>query len=338
MKTKIALIPAYEPENNFIDLIKKLSTTDFEIVVVDDGSGEKYKNIFDKISKHAKVISYPINHGKGYALKIGLNYIKDNYSSYIVVTMDCDGQHSVKDAIKLSDRCLKYDNTLFLGKRVRSKKTPIRSRIGNSITRFIYKITTGLDVYDTQTGLRAFSDKLMDLLINIDGDRYEYEMNVLLVCSKQKIKIKEVEIETIYIDNNSNSHFDTIKDSILVYKEIIKFSLSSLISFIIDYLLYTLFIILSNNLILSNIIARIISAIFNYVVNRNIVFENKRKISKSIIEYFSLAILILIINTLILDLLVNKLFINAILAKLLVEITLFIISYIVQHKFIFKKN
>lgn len=338
MKTKIALIPAYEPENNFIDLIKELATTDFEIVVIDDGSGEKYKNIFNKISKHAKVISYQANQGKGYALKTGLKYIKDNYSSYIVVTMDCDGQHTVKDAINLADICQKNNNSLILGKRIRSNKTPIRSRIGNSITRLIYRITTGLDVYDTQSGLRAFSDKLLPLLVDIDGDRYEYEMNVLLECSKQKIKIKEVKIETIYIDNNSNSHFNTIKDSILVYKEIIKFSLSSLISFIIDYLLYTLLIILSNNLVLSNIIARIISATTNYIINKNLVFQNKKNISKSVIEYFLLSIIILTINTLILNILVNKLFINSILAKLFVEIFLFTISYTIQHKFIFKKD
>ena len=338
MKTKIALIPAYEPENKFIDLIKELSTTDFEIIVIDDGSGDNYKDIFDKVSKYAKVISYQINKGKGHALKTGLKYIKDNYSSYIVVTMDCDGQHTVKDAINLTNVCQENDNTLILGKRIRSNKTPTRSRIGNSITRFIYKITTGLDVYDTQSGLRAFSDKLIDFLINIDGDRYEYEMNVLLECPKHNIKIKEVEITTIYIDNNSNSHFNTIKDSILVYKEIIKFSLSSLISFIIDYLLYTLLIILSSNLVLSNISARIISTIINYTINKNFVFQNKKHILKTSIKYFTLAIIILIINTSILNILVHKLSINAIIAKLFVEMFLFTISYIIQHKIIFKKD
>lgn len=338
MKTKVVLIPAYEPSKEFINLIKELSKTEFEIVVVDDGSGKDYKDIFDKASKYAKVISYEENKGKGYALKKGLKYIKDTYSSFVVVTMDCDGQHTIKDAIKLSDECINNKNTLILGKRIRGNKTPLRSKIGNAITRFIYKITTGLDVYDTQTGLRAFSDKLIDLLIDVKGDRYEYEMNVLLKCSSNKIKIKEVEITTIYIDNNSNSHFNAIKDSIRIYKELIKFSLSSLISFIIDYILYTLFILLSNKLIISNILARVISSITNYTINKKIVFKNKRKISKTIIEYIILSIFILSINTIILNILVNKLMVNAIVAKLLVEIFLFSISYIVQQKFIFKKE
>lgn len=333
MKEKIVLIPAYEPENNFIDLVKKISTTDFKIIVIDDGSGKKYKHIFDNISKYAKVISYSTNRGKGYALKKGFSYIKDNYSEYIVVTMDCDGQHKIKDAIKLFDCCANEPKTLFLGKRIRSKKTPIRSRIGNSITRFIYRLTTGLDVYDTQTGLRAFSDEIMSFMLDVDGDRYDYEMNVLLYCSKQKIKIKEIEIETIYIDNNSNSHFNTIKDSFIVYRQIIKFSSSSLFSFGVDYLLYTLLIILTCSLILSNVGARIISVIFNYIINKNVIFKREKMGYKSVVEYSFLVIFILVVNTLILDFFVNKLLINALLAKLFVEIILFILGHFLNKKY-----
>lgn len=338
MKEKIVLIPAYEPENNFITLIEELSLTDLKIIVIDDGSGDNYKDIFNQISKYAKVISYKENKGKGYALKTGLKYIKENYSSFIVVTMDCDGQHTIEDALKLIDISKENEKSLILGKRIRSNKTPIRSRIGNSITRFIYRITTGLDVYDTQSGLRAFTDKLIDFLINIEGDRFEYEMNTLLECPKNKIKIQEIEITTIYIDNNSNSHFDTIKDSLLVYKEIIKFSLSSLICFIIDYLLYTIFIFTSKNLVLSNILARVVSTTINYTINKNLVFENNKSKTKTIIEYFILAIIILAINTMILNVLINKLFLNKMLSKLIVEIFLFTISYIIQQRIIFKKR
>lgn len=338
MKTKIVLIPAYEPQDNFIDLVKELSKTEFKIIVIDDGSGEKYQNIFSQISKYAKVLSYKKNKGKGYAIKTCLKYIKDSFSSYVVVTMDCDGQHTIKDAINLANISEKNSNSLIIGKRIRSKKTPIRSRIGNSITRFIYKITTNLDVYDTQSGLRAFTDELTDFLINIEGNRYEYEMNVLLECPKQKIKIKEVEIETIYINNNENSHFNTIKDSLLVYKEIIKFSLSSLVSFIIDYILYILLILSTDNLLLSNITSRIISGTTNYLINKNIVFKNKSNPLKSMIKYFTLVIIILIINTILLDILVNKIYINKIISKLLVELFLFIFSFILQQKLIFKNN
>lgn len=147
---------------------------------------------------------------------------KNIKKDYVVITVDCDGQHSVSDTLNLLNVCEKNPKDLILGKRLREGKIPLRSRLGNAITRFIYRITTGLDVYDTQTGLRAFSKTLVPFMLDIEGDRFEYEMNVLLNCPKNKIKIREVEIKTIYINNNSGSHFNPLKDSFEIYKEILK--------------------------------------------------------------------------------------------------------------------
>lgn len=223
----LAIIPSYKPDNNLIDLVKKLSKEEIDIVIVDDGSGAEYKNILNKCKDYAKIISYEENKGKGYALKTGLKYIKENYKEpYFIVTMDCDGQHTINDAKKVINELFLNDEALIVGKRVRKGKIPVRSRIGNAITRFIYRSATRIDVYDTQSGLRAFSSKLIDYLLKIEGNRFEYEMNVLLKCAKDRIKIKETEITTIYIDNNSSSHFNAIKDSYRIYKEIIKFTLN----------------------------------------------------------------------------------------------------------------
>ncbi len=225
MINKIALVPAYEPDEKLIKLVKELKDADYKIVVVDDGSGENYKKIFHKCNKMSHVISYMTNMGKGYALKKGLEYIKKTYKKdYYVVTLDSDGQHTVEDANHLIEYCKDNKSTLVIGKRIRSEKTPLRSRIGNSITRFVFRKVSDLDIYDTQTGLRAFSSKLTDYLLDIEGERYEYELNVLLKCAKDKVPIKEIEIETIYIDNNSGSHFNTIKDSYRIYRDIFKFS------------------------------------------------------------------------------------------------------------------
>lgn len=332
---KIILIPSYEPDEKLIDLVNELNKNKLEIVVVNDGSNENYNEIFNKIDKKAKVLSYDTNRGKGFALKTGLSYIKQNYNDYVVVTMDSDGQHSVKDAIKLSDYSIKHPKELVIGKRIRSGKTPLRSRLGNSITMLIYRLATKVKVYDTQTGLRAFSNKLMDFMLEVDGDRYEYEMNVLLYAPSNDIKIKEIEIETIYIENNSGSHFNTIKDSYRVYKEIIKYGLSSIISFIIDYSLFTLFSFMLN-ITLSNIFARIISASVNYTINRNIVFKSNKKVSKSLLQYFLLAILILVLNTTILNVLVY-LGLNKYISKIIVELSLSILSFLVQKRMVFKK-
>lgn len=333
---KVILIPSYEPDDKLIKLIDELKKNKLDVIVVNDGSGKEYDSIFNSINKKVKVMSYEKNKGKGYALKTGLEYIRENYKEYIVITMDSDGQHSVKDAIKLGDYAEKHLNELVIGKRIRSKKTPLRSKIGNILTMLVYRLSTGVKVYDTQTGLRAFSHELMDFMQNVDGNRYEYEMNVLLYAPSNNIKIKEIEIETIYIENNEGSHFNTIKDSYRVYKEILKYSLSSIISFIIDYSLFALFGIFLS-ITLSNIFARIISATINFTINKKIVFKSNKSLLVSFIEYALLAIFILTCNTLLLNLLVNV-GLNKFIAKLIVEVSLFIISFLVQKTFVFKKK
>lgn len=339
MLKKIALIPSYEPTKELTNLILELKENKFEIIIVNDGSSEKYDSIFENCSKYVKVLKHDINKGKGAALKTGLDYIIKKYiKDYVVVTMDCDGQHKVEDAIKICNYASSNPNTLVLGKRLRSNKTPLRSRLGNSITRFFYRLVTKIDVYDTQTGLRAFTDKLVSFMLDVEGDRFEYEMNVLLRCASSKIKIKEIEIQTIYINKNSGSHFNTIKDSILVYKQIFKFVVSSLVSFIIDYLLYSIAVLVTNKVVLSNIFARIISASINFNINKKIVFNSNNKASGQIIKYILLAIVILILNSIILNLFVYYLSFDKFIAKIIVEILLFVLSWFVQKNIIFNKG
>lgn len=220
---RIILIPSYEPDNKLINLVDDLNKEEVDIVVVNDGSNETFDNIFNNAQKYAKVISYENNMGKGYALKKGIEYIKDNYKEdYLIITMDSDGQHTIKDAKKLMEYTENNQNVLTIGKRLRDKKIPLRSKVGNAITKFVFYLTTGVRVYDTQSGLRCFTDKLVDNMLSVEGNRFEYEMNVLMMCAKNKIKMKEILIETIYIDNNSGSHFNKFKDSYLIYKNIIK--------------------------------------------------------------------------------------------------------------------
>lgn len=226
MKEKlIILIPAYEPTTKLLDLLKKLKKENLTTIIVNDGSNNTYDEIFNEAKKYAYILKHDVNKGKGRALKTGIEYIQKNFNKdYVIITMDCDGQHTIKDALKLGEYTLNHNEELVTGKRLRNKTTPLRSKIGNSITRFVYRTITGLDVYDTQTGLRAFSNKLVPLMLEIEGERFEYEMNVLLTCSTKKIKITEIQIDTIYIENNSGSHFNSVKDSIKIYKEILKYT------------------------------------------------------------------------------------------------------------------
>ena len=216
----IILIPAYEPDNKLINLVKKINNK-YKVIVIDDGSTNK--GIFDAVKDYSYVISYDNNMGKGFALKTGFKYIKENYKNYIVVCVDADMQHDINDAIKLCEYVEKNNDTLVIGRRHWDNKTPLSNRLGNKITRYVFNKKTGLNIYDTQSGLRAFSYKLMDYMLMIPGNRYEYEMNVLLYLSKYNIKYHEIDIKTIYIGDNSTSHFKAFKDSYRIYKEIYKY-------------------------------------------------------------------------------------------------------------------
>ncbi len=342
----IALIPAYEPEPILINLLRKLCEAEFKIVVVNDGSGEVFSEIFEKAAAYVdKVLVHDVNKGKGAAIKTGLFYIQEYYADdSIVVTVDADGQHRVEDAVKLCNIVSKQREALALGSRRLKDDIPFRSKLGNSVTRLVYRLSTGLKVHDTQTGLRAFGMELVPSLLQIAGERYEYEMNVLLEFARKKIPIVEEEIETIYINDNSSSHFNPLKDSFRVYKEIIKFSAASFVGFIVDYIMYSLLIFLTFRLGLdyairiSNVGARIVSATVNYTLNRRFVFKSESNVVKSAVQYFMLALVILCGNTIVLELLAGKCGINQMLAKVITEIVFFMLSWIVQRCVIFRRK
>ena len=344
-KNRIALIPAYEPDQHMIALLQDLLQAGFISLVVDDGSGEAYADLFRQAETFADVLHHPVNCGKGGALKTGFSYIQKTFgTNCIIVTLDADGQHTAADATKVCQYAEEHPDSLILGSRQLKESVPLRSRFGNSITRHVYAASTGLRVHDTQTGLRAFHVGLLPQFLEISGERYEYEMNVLLECTRRNIPIREVPIATIYFDQNAASHFDTIKDSYRVYREILRFSASSLISFLIDYGLYIVFSLLtthvgfSGNVWISNISARVISAGANYTLNRKIVFHSKARLAKSAGQYFALAALILAGNTLVLSLLVDICGWNRYLSKICTEMLFFLLSWIVQRSLIFKNR
>lgn len=343
---RIALIPAYEPDEKMLSLLEECKSSGFFILIVDDGSGKEYKEIFDKAKKYAKVLTYPENQGKGYAIKTGLSWIKEHcgQEAYAVVTLDADGQHKVEDAVRVSEEARKYPDSLILGSRNFDGKVPLRSRLGNTITRLVYFLATKKHIYDTQTGLRGFDKCLIPELLSISGERYEYEMNVLLEFPKREIELREIGIETIYLENNSSSHFDTLRDSWKIYSEIIKFTASSFTGFVTDYLMYGLLLMgltktgIPYSVTFANVGARVVSAGVNYSLNRKFVFQSETDARKSALEYFLLALVILIGNTVVLNMLVQAVGMNRYFAKICTELLFFIFSWVVQRKMIFRKE
>lgn len=335
---KIAIIPAYQPEETMPELLMQLGQEGFINIVVDDGSGLAFVQRFEAAAEYATVLTHSENQGKGAALKTAMAYISKTFSPpYVVVTVDADGQHKPADALRICEEAAQHPDALILGSRKLNPSVPLRSKLGNTITRLVFRLTSGTYVYDTQTGLRAFSWQLLPTLAQIPGNRYEYEMQMLLSLAEQKIPMQEVPIETVYLQGNRSSHFDTVRDSYRIYKEILKFSASSLLSFGVDYLLFCLLLPMFGSVIPANIFARICSSTLNYTLNRKLVFRSNCSVPTSALRYFALAAGILLCNTLLVKLFCG-IGVPALLAKLFTEMLLFLVSWLVQHQFIFKRG
>lgn len=338
------VIPAYQPDNKLIKLVEKIhDKSDFKILIIDDGSSPACQKIFDKASQYATILRHEVNQGKGHALKTAFQFIKEQNSYGTVVTADADGQHKIWDIFRTANKASENPNKLILGVRAFTGKVPLRSRFGNSLTKALFKLQTGVGVTDTQTGLRAFTTNLIPFMLKIEGKRYEYEMNMLLEATKE-YEIVEVPIETVYINDNEASHFRPIRDGLMIYKNIFKFALSSLSSFVVDYIVYALAILFlptvptGLRIFLANGLARVTSSIFNYSTNKKLVFKNEDSLVKTGMGYFGLAVGLFVLDTLLIHLFYAVFGMNLLIVKIIVGILLFAVSWTVQKKFIFKER
>lgn len=334
------VIPAYEPDEKLTAVVEELyNETDCKLIVVNDGSGEDKRAVFESIKGRAVLLEHEHNRGKGAALKTAFAYIKENVSgSYGVITADADGQHKTADIMRIADALEAHPDRLIMGCRKFTGDIPFRSRFGNNMTRAVFRFAAGVVVSDTQTGLRGFSGKLTDFMLGLSGERYEFEMNMLLEAAREGIAFFEVPIETVYINDNKSSHFKPVRDSLRIYRDIIKFSCSSLLSFLVDYSWYSAVLFFSGNVRFANISARSVSSVLNFILNKKVVFKNKDNIFFSAAKYFLLAFVILTVNTELLELMVKKLKINGYIAKIAIEMLMFMFSWTMQRCFVFKKK
>lgn len=338
----VALIPSYQPDGRLVELMAALRARGLEGVVVDDGSGPQYSDTFRQVAESATVIGYETNQGKGHALKCGLRHILACYEGDdVVVTVDADGQHDIDDVVRCAGAAKGAGHAMVLGSRsFEGLDVPLRSRVGNRLTSSVYHLASGLTVSDTQTGLRAFPVEMAEFLLEVGGERYEYEMNVLLACPAHHVEIRTVPIRTIYEGGNAGSHFRALRDSARIYAGIFAFMASSFASFLVDYALFGLLSALlagygGLGLVAANVAARLVSATTNFFVNRNLVFRSEGSLYVAAVRYALLAMGILVINTLSVLVLVDVLGVSALVAKLAVEVTLFVLSWLLQSRVIF---
>ena len=219
-KDTYILIPAYKPDNLMIELLTNLKREGFDIVVVNDGSGEDFEPVFEEARRYALVLNQNPNRGKGAALRFGFSYINLNPNGHsYVITCDADGQHSVKDIVRIHEKLQETNNVVF-GVRKFDKSVPKRSRNGNFMSRLNRTLITKDYVADDQCGLRGFPINMLFNLVSLQGDHYEYEMNVICTLQIKKIKIEELPIETIYLDGNKSSHFRPNLDTFRIQRTI----------------------------------------------------------------------------------------------------------------------
>lgn len=265
-----------------------------------------------------------------------------------MVCVDSDGQHSVEDTINCARILSENQDSLVIGCRsFDDKSIPLRSRFGNKMTKIVLSFACGIKVSDTQTGLRGLPKNLMQKFLTTSGERYEYEMNMLIETKEKNIPIIEIPIKTIYINNNSSSHFNPIRDSMKIYRVFGKFFLVSMSSFLLDMLLFQICIFAFKNtvlgdgekyIVLSTVLARVFSSIYNYMLNTKIVFKSKAFMGRSVIRYYTLAFAQMLCSSYGVVLLYNILGWKEVGIKIIVDVSLFFISFLVQREWVFKNK
>lgn len=327
------LIPAYEPDEKLVKLVRELRMA-FLVTVVDDGSGSEYMELFGQLEKYgATVLHHGQNRGKGAALKTGIRHMSEAGAGGIV-TADADGQHTVSDITRVALTMEAHPNTLIIGGRDFSCM-PVRSRLGNTMSRFFFCLCTGLRVSDTQTGLRGLPACFFERLLALSGERYEYEMNMLLALKEWDVPYLELSIETVYIDDNRSSHFHALRDGWRVFSRVIKYALSSACCAAADLLLYMLFLttLPAGE---SYAAARVFSASLNYYLNCRVVFQGRATL-QSFAGYALLAAGSMFLGAAATGAL-SSIGLGSVISKLLADGCLFVLNYIVQKELLFKRR
>ena len=340
----VALIPAYNPIETLAEYVQTLMSKGIfhKIVVVDDGSQATSHGVFTALKKIPDVIvlRHAVNRGKGAALKTGLNYVACEFPESIgVVTIDADGQHALEDACNVAQALQHDPGHLVVGVRNFKGQVPKRSLWGNNITRYALKMVAGIKLSDTQSGLRGIPQALISVLLTIDANAYEFELDMLMAANNQGFKIKEVPIQTIYLDGNVRSSFRPLWDSLRIYFVLLRFSIIAILSAMLDYGVFMLvYFLIAQNVMASLICSRIVSVTFNYLNVRRYAFCSNEKHTHTLPKYLTLAVVSGIMAYTLIVGFMNLFGWKVMWAKIVAEFIMFIINFLVQRDFIFRKQ
>ena len=347
----VIIIPSLEPDEILLPYIHKLISAGIKrIIVVNDGSSRKCDCIFDEISniKECDVLTHEINRGKGAAIKTALKFYIAHCDGFDgVITVDADGQHSVRDVMRMCEAMAEHPDSFVLGCREFGEETPSKSLYGNRITSVAMRLFYGISLTDTQTGLRGIPNFMTEELLNVRGTRYEYELNMLIHAKGHSVPFVIIPIETIYFDNNSGSHYRPIIDSARIFVKVIKgliwFSASAICSAAIDLAIYGFLtkVVLSNfslfwMLLIAFVTARAISSAVNFALNRRLPSSQNKNIADTMPKYYTLVISQMFVSFLCIYLLCASTNIDEMIIRIMVDCVLGLISYQMQLRWVFR--
>ncbi len=346
-----AIIPTLNPTQRLTQLVEQLVCLGLtQILVVDDGSDASCDGIFEQLKQtgghnaNVHVIHHDCNRGKGAAIKTALQAIGTVFpNSEGFVTVDGDGQHLPQDVYRVCAEQHAHPGEIVIGTRdFKSEGVPLRSRAGNTFCSLYFKLDTGKHCPDTQTGLRCIPTSLISFALEVEGTRYEYEMNFLLKAVKQGIAVRYVSIATVYEDGNSESHFDTVKDSLRIFASLARFTAASVASTIIDLTIFALIMaqigaIYALAVPMATVLARMISGGVNFTLNRHWSFGSNGRASVEAVKYAILFVCLMCASSALVWMLAF-LPIPIVVVKMLVDGSLFVVSYFVQHNWVFKNR
>ncbi|GIG28815.1 glycosyltransferase [Cellulomonas marina] len=340
----IVLVPALDPDERLVALADALhaaaaSGPPLEVVVVDDGSGPAGAAALAAVrARGVVVLTHPVNRGKGAALRTGVAWVLAHRPGRDVVCADSDGQHAPADVLAVARRVATGDGAVVLGVRAFTGPVPMRSRVGNEASRLLFRLSTGQDVVDTQTGLRGYPAALLPDLLTVTGDRFEYELRLLLHLARSGVVVEQHPIATIYLESNASSHFRPVADSLRVMAPLVAFALSSLLGAAVDVAAFAALLPLTGSLALAVGGARAVSAAVNFLVNRHAVFASPggagAPLRRAAGRYVALALLLLAGSLGVVTALTD-LGVPAVIAKVLADLSLFVLAYGLQSQVVF---
>ena len=356
--SKISVVlPSLDPDEKLVAVIDGLLEYGFtDIILVNDGSKPENLHYFeDAAAQHPEIhlLHHEVNKGKGAALKNAFRWFLENRpDGFGVITVDGDNQHHPADTRACCEQMLESGHVVLGCRDFNQADVPARSSFGNKTTSAIFKIFVGMTISDTQTGLRAIPRKVLKILVDVYGDRFEYETNMLLAFKNNGIRFDEVKIRTVYIEENKSSHFRVIRDSWRIYKLILarffRYLASSLGSFVIDVGLYASLSWLLHSLLTGTVLtavstagARIVSSLFNFFVNKKLVFNSTSSTGKAMLRYYALAIPIALVQFCLTDGVYHlfhiaevQTFLRTVIYTIVMTV-LFIASYLIQQRWVF---